>query len=295
MPALTSRNIWFEAARPKTLPAAVIPVLVGSALAFRASAFQWTPALICMVFALLVQIGTNFANDYGDFVKGADRADRKGPRRAVSSGLVSARSMAAASITVFALAFIAGLGLVWFRGWELLPVGIASLLFGWTYTSGPYPLAYHGLGDVFVFAFFGLVAVAGTFYVMTGTLSLVVFLAAVPVGLLATNILVVNNYRDLETDARAGKRTTVVRFGRPFAQLQYAWSFLIACGAPIIVALLVKSFTVALPVVFFPFTFALIRWLRNEKSGSALNELLADTAKFLLLFGFVWAGVIAFG
>lgn len=295
MPAPTSRNVWFEAARPKTLPAAVIPVLVGSALAFRAGAFQWTPALICMVFALLVQIGTNFANDYGDFVKGADREDRKGPRRAVSSGLVSARTMAAAAIAVFVLAFLAGLGLVWFRGWELLPVGIASLLFGWAYTSGPYPLAYHGLGDVFVFIFFGLVAVAGTFYVMTGTLSLVVFLAAVPVGLLATNILVVNNYRDLETDARAGKRTTAVRLGRSFAQLQYAWSFLIACGVPVLVAVLLKSLTVALPVVLFPFTFALIRRLRTEVSGSALNTLLADTAKFLLLFGAVWAGVLAFG
>lgn len=294
MPALAAKHVWWEAARPKTLPAAVIPVLVGSALAWRAHAFALRPTLICLLFALLVQIGTNFANDYGDFVKGADKDDRRGPRRAVSSGLISARSMAAAAIAVFTVAFVAGLGLVWFRGWELLPVGIASLLFGWAYTSGPYPLAYHGLGDIFVFIFFGLVAVGGTFYVMAGTLNLVVFLAAIPVGLLATNILVVNNYRDMETDARAGKRTTVVRFGRSFAQLQYAWSFLFACGVPVVIALILRDLTLALPVVLFPFTFALIRRLRTEVSGSALNALLADTAKFLLLFGFVWAGVLAY-
>lgn len=291
MSAIAGR--WMEAARPKTLPAAVIPVLVGSALASRVGSFAWAPALICLAFALLVQIGTNFANDYGDFVKGADQADRLGPRRAVASGLISARAMAIATALVFGLAFVLGLSLIHWGGWVLLPVGVASLLFGWAYTSGPFPLAYHGLGDVFVFVFFGLVAVGGTTYVMTGGLQAETVLAAVPVGLLATNILVVNNHRDADTDARANKRTLVVRLGRGFAVAQFAASFAVALVVPVVLAVIWQEWPVAIPAALAPGAWHLTRRLRRGGDGPTLNDLLAATAKFLLTFGFIWAAVLA--
>lgn len=284
---------WLEATRPKTLPAAVIPVLVGSALAFRAGAFAWQPALLCLAFALLVQVGTNFANDYGDFVKGADRADRLGPRRAVAAGLVTARAMAIATTLTFLAAFCTGLSLILWGGWVLLPIGIASLLFGWAYTGGPYPLAYHGLGDVFVFIFFGLVAVGGTAYVMTHRLDATVLLAAIPVGLLATNILVVNNYRDAETDARANKRTTVVRFGPGFARAQYVGSYVVAYGIVLVLAIAWGRLLLALPLLSMPLALPLVRELAASRGGAELNALLARTARVLLVYGLLWAAALA--
>lgn len=288
-------KVWLEAARPKTLPAALVPVLVGAALAARAGDFALVPAALCLGFALLVQIGTNFANDYGDFVKGADRADRLGPRRVVAAGMVSPRAMIAATALVLAAAFGLGLGLVAWRGWELLPVGIASLLFAWAYTSGPFPLAYRGLGDVFVFIFFGLVAVGGTAYTMTGRIDATTFLAAAPVGLLATNILVVNNHRDAGTDARAGKRTTVVRFGRRFAVRQYAWSLVLAALAPLALAAIWRRPLVALPALVLGLGIFPARDLGSGLDAAGLNALLARTARVLLAFGAAWAAAIAFG
>ncbi|HSH93539.1 MAG TPA: 1,4-dihydroxy-2-naphthoate polyprenyltransferase, partial [Roseimicrobium sp.] len=210
----TAWVIWAEAARPRTLPAAVAPVLVASALAMRDDLFNAQAALSCLVFALLIQIGTNFANDYYDFIKGADTAERVGPRRAVAAGLVAPAAMKRAMIGVFAVAFLAGLSLLGFGGWPLLLIGVASILCGIAYTGGPYPLGYNGLGDVFVFVFFGLVAVGATYFVQTGLVTGEVLLLGSGIGALATNILVVNNYRDVETDAKAGKRTLAVRFGR---------------------------------------------------------------------------------
>lgn len=287
-------HIWFEAARPRTLPAAVIPVLVGSALAERAETFALLPAAICLSFALLVQIGTNFANDRGDFVKGADGPDRVGPRRAVAAGLISPRAMGMAAALVFGTAFVLGLSLIHWGGWVLLPVGLASLFFGWAYTSGPFPLAYHGLGDAFVFVFFGLVAVVGTTYVMTGELNGFMFAAAVPVGLLATNILVVNNSRDATTDARAGKRTLVVRFGQRFSVFQYAGSFVVALAIPVALAASARDWWLAVPVALFPWAWQLARRLHQGGDGPTLNSLLGATAKFLLAFGVLWAAVLAF-
>lgn len=255
--------------------------------------FSWAPAVICLVFALLVQIGTNFANDYSDFIKGADREDRLGPRRAVASGLILARTMARATVLTFAAAFLAGLSLIPWGGWWLLPIGIASLVFGWAYTGGPYPLAYHGLGDVFVFVFFGLVAVGGTFFVMARHIDGTVILAAVPVGLLATNILVVNNYRDMETDARAGKRTTVVRFGRGYARAQYVGSWIVAFGLPLILAIIRQRPILALPVLAVPLALPLVRQLAHGTGGPALNALLGRTARALFAFGVLWAAALA--
>lgn len=225
--------LWWEAARPRTLPAAVAPVLVASALAQRDGHFQPIPAVICLAFALLIQIGTNYANDYYDFKKGADTAERVGPRRAVAAGLIAPVKMKGAMLGVFGAALAVGLSLLPFGGWPLLVVGLTSILCGVIYTGGPYPLAYHGWGDVFVFIFFGVVAVGATYFVQVGSLSGASWALGVGVGALAANILVVNNYRDVETDRKAGKRTLVVRWGRGFAQTQFAIAHLVMAAVVI--------------------------------------------------------------
>lgn len=227
-------SVWISATRPRTLPAAVAPVLVGSALAWQSGSFKPLPAALCLTFALLAQIAANFANDYFDFVKGADTAARKGPRRAVASGLVSPGAMRRAMIGVCVLAFLEGLCLIPYGGPPLLAVGLLSILFALAYTGGPYPLGYHGLGDLFVFIFFGLVAVGATAYVQEGQVTGASMIAGAAVGLLAVNILVANNYRDSDTDKVAGKKTLVVRFGRPFARFQFAAAHILAFAAVLI-------------------------------------------------------------
>lgn len=224
-------SIWVSASRPRTLPAAVAPVLVASALAWRDGDFTPLAALAALIFALLIQIGTNFANDYYDFIKGADTAERVGPRRAVAAGLVKPAVMKRAMIGVFVSAFLAGLTLLGYGGWPLLVVGVASILCGVAYTGGPYPLGYNGLGDVFVFIFFGLVAVTATYFVQAEVITNDAWIIGAGIGALAANILVVNNYRDVETDAKAGKRTLVVRFGRGFARAQFVASHGVAVAA----------------------------------------------------------------
>ncbi len=229
--------VWFDATRPRTLPAAVAPVLAASALAWRDEGFNAVAAGLCLSFALLIQIGTNFANDYYDFIKGADTAQRVGPRRACAAGLIAPATMKWAMIGVFSAAFLSGLPLLAFGGWPLLVIGVSSIACGFAYTGGPYPLGYNGLGDVFVFVFFGLVAVGATYFVQAEVLTPDVWLIGTGIGALAANILVVNNYRDVETDARAGKRTLVVRWGRRFARAQFmaahglAVAVLLALGA----------------------------------------------------------------
>jgi len=241
-------RIWLEATRPKTLPAAVAPVLLGSAAAEQADSFRPVPALICLGFALLIQIGTNFANDYLDGVKGTDTAKRLGPRRAVAGGLVAPAVMRGAAIAVLAAGFCLGLALIPFGGWWLLAVGVASVACAWLYTGGPYPLAYNGLGDVFVVLFFGLIAVGCTYYVQTAGMTADVLLLGLGCGLLVNNLLVVNNYRDVEEDRKAGKRTLVVRMGREFGRTLYVlsslwagagvlWFAFAAAGWPTLVAL----------------------------------------------------------
>lgn len=214
-------KIWIQAARPKTLVAAFIPVAVGTAIALRHESFQAIPAALCLGFAFLIQIGTNFANDYFDFKKGADTDRRMGPARAVASGVVKPRTMLLATIVILVLAFVIGLCLLPYGGTLLLVVGIASLVCAIAYTGGPFPLAYLGLGDVFVVAFFGLVAVGFTQFVQTGIFPREAWLAGLGVGLAINNLLVVNNYRDMEEDAQNGKKTLAVRFGRKFSLWQY--------------------------------------------------------------------------
>jgi 1,4-dihydroxy-2-naphthoate octaprenyltransferase len=282
-------RIWVAASRPRTLPAAVAPVIVGSAMAGHDHKFDADAAALCLVFALLVQIGTNFANDYYDFVHGADTASRMGPRRAVASGLVAPFVMRRAMAGVFAAAFAVGLGLIHWGGPWMLAIGVTSILCGVAYTGGPWPLGYHGLGDAFVFVFFGLVAVTTTYFVQTGGITSHAILSAVPIGLLAVNILVVNNYRDAETDAAAGKRTLVVRFGRLFARAQFVLSLCGAFAVPLIFKATGYGWACLLPLLLAPLAASHARRLAAGDSPSAHVELLGDTGKLLAAYAALFA------
>jgi 1,4-dihydroxy-2-naphthoate polyprenyltransferase len=289
-------QIWVDAARPRTLPAAVAPVLVGSALAAHDGHFHAAAAALCLGFALLVQIGTNFANDYYDFQRGADTAARVGPRRAVAAGLVAPGVMKAAMAGVFAAAFVTGLGLIAWGGPWLIAIGAASILCGIAYTGGPWPLAYHGLGDLFVFIFFGLVAVGGTYFVQAGSVTMDALLAGAGVGALAANILVVNNYRDVETDAAAGKRTLVVRLGRAAARVQFGASLAIAFAVPVLFLARGYAAWCLLPLGLAPLAWRHARRLRESKSPSELIALLGDTGKLLACYaGLFAAGLVLAG
>ncbi len=277
-------QIWLQAARPRTLPAAVAPVLAASAMAWHDGGFQPTAALACLAFALLIQIGTNLANDYYDYKKGADTAERVGPKRAVAMGWVSPATMRTAMGLVFSAAFLIGLTLLRFGGWPLLVIGVTSVLCGIAYTGGPFPLAYNGLGDAFVFVFFGLVAVGATYFVQTGALTMEVMVVASAIGLLSVNILLVNNYRDMETDARAGKRTLIVRFGRGAARMQFCVSLALAFGAPVVLWGRGFSPWVMLPLLLAPLAISHAMRLRRDTEPARQIALLGDTGKLLALY-----------
>ena len=284
----TRLSIWIGAARPRTLAAAFAPVIVGTALAWHEGQFDALSAGLCLGFSVLVQIGTNFANDYYDFMRGADTKARVGPRRAVAAGLISPATMRRAMIGVFVAAFAVGLGLVATGGPWLIAIGVASILCGIAYTGGPWPLAYHGLGDVFVFLFFGLVAVGGTYFVQAGRLSVEAVLAGVPIGLLAANILVVNNYRDMETDALANKRTLVVSLGRRAARVQFVASLVIALAVPLVFVARGFSGWCLLPLALAPIAWSHVGRLRKSESPGELIALLGATGKLLALYALLF-------
>ncbi|HVT72993.1 MAG TPA: 1,4-dihydroxy-2-naphthoate polyprenyltransferase [Lacunisphaera sp.] len=286
---------WVEAARPRTLAAAVIPVVTATALAAAHGTANYAKALICLAFGLLVQIGTNFANDYFDHLQGADTPERVGPRRAVAAGLVAPAAMRRATALVLAAAFAVGLLLVREGGWILLPIGVVSLVCAVAYTGGPWPLGYNGLGDLFVFLFFGLVAVDATFYVQAGWVGPDATSCAAAIGLLAANILVANNYRDVETDRRAGKHTLVVRFGRRFAIWQYALSALVALLCPPALLLLGYRWPVLLPLALAPWAIALTRRLAQASEPAGQIAVLGATAKFLAAFGVLLSAGLLLG
>ncbi len=284
------------ASRPKTLPAALAPVLVGMALAYADGGFRWLPALAAAAGALLLQIGANFANDYFDFFKGADTHERLGPTRVTVSGLIGHGELRWGMVAVFGLAALVGLYLIYVGGWPILAIGVASILGALLYTGGPFPFGYHGLGDFFVFIFFGLVAVGGTYYVQTLALTPLVLLAATPVGALITNILVVNNYRDIETDARAGKRTLTVMMGRRGARMEYVLLLAVAYLAPLALWLgFGWAPWVMLPWITLPLAVPLARTLFVSTDGPTLNVTLAGTARLSLFFGLLFAVGIAVG
>lgn len=284
MTATRSLRPWLSATRPRTLPAAIAPVLAGSALAWHDNGLVLPAAGLCLAFALLVQIGSNYANDYFDFVQGADTPDRIGPTRAVASGQVSASAMKAATTLVLLIAFIVGLGLIPYGGWPLVGVGLASILCAAAYTGGPYPLGYHGLGDPFVFLFFGVIAVNATYYVQLGGLSLSSLLASFGIGALTTNILVVNNFRDVKTDAAAGKRTLAVRYGHRFTKREFIALNGIAAAVPPALVLAGMGPTVLLPWAILPRVRLLYGGLHPQAGGPWLNRMLGRTAQFLLLY-----------
>ena len=275
---------WISAARPRTLPASASPVIAASAYAFYAGTFRWVPAVLCLLFALLAQVASNMANDYFDYVRGSDKAGREGPRRAVASGDITPRAMLMGTFCVLGVACAVGLGLVFFAGWQLIPIGVIIAVFALAYTAGPYPLAYHGLGDVTVFLFFGLVAVNMTYYVQALQFDADVFLLSIAMGLLSINILLVNNYRDMEEDAAANKRTTVVLFGRRFALW---WYFVNGVIAVLLLLPCLADFGIVyifLPAIVYLFLHIKTGLAIKQRVGEALNPLLGATARNLLVF-----------
>jgi len=280
---------WLLAIRPKTLPAAASSVIVGTALAWLDDGFALGPALAALVIALLLQIGSNLANDVYDDERGADTADRLGPTRVTHTGLLSRRQVKTGMKVVLGVAFVLGLYLTWVRGPLVLVIGIAAIVAAVAYTGGPYPLGYHGLGEVFVFLFFGLTAVVGTYWVQTGTTTPLVWLMAVPPGLIITAILVVNNLRDIEQDRVAGKHTIAVRIGVSATKAEYAvcmsGAYLVVAGA--VAAGMVPAATLA---VVLSGTVAWRAWrIVSTQAGRPLNGALALTGQTALVFSLLFA------
>ena len=278
-----SFSVWLNAARPRTLVAAFAPVALGSALATRQGDFVLLIAVLCLLFAIFIQIATNFANDYYDHLKGADTEKRVGPIRATSRGLVSPQAMRNAALIATFLAFVSGISLLPFGNLWLLPIGLVCLLLAWGYTGGPYPLAYNGLGDVFVLIFFGWVAVGLTFFLQTGSLTWPAVLAGTTCGLLAANLLLVNNLRDEVTDRISEKKTLVVRWGGAWGRLQYGINGFVALVAWMGLAHLYQSpLLLAGLLLFIPFV---LTWRKVVKAPDprALAATLPPTAISLLL------------
>jgi 1,4-dihydroxy-2-naphthoate octaprenyltransferase len=283
--APSALRVWLLATRPATLTAALSPVMVGAAAAWRASggtAYRWGAVAAALLGAMFIQVGTNLANDVFDFEKGADTAERLGPTRVTQAGLLTPSQVRAGMVVSFALATLAGVYLTAIAGWPIVAIGVASIASGVAYTGGPYPLGYNGLGDVFVFLFFGLVAVGGTAFVALGSVPPLALALAVPVGALATAVLVVNNVRDHGTDVRAGKRTVVVRFGRRFGVAEYAACWLAALAVPVALALSRRAPWMLLPLFTLPLGVALARKVATLE-GRPLNPVLGATAGALLL------------
>ena len=277
---------WLAGTRPRTLPAAVVPVLIGSGVALGYDRFSWWRAALALVVALALQVGVNFANDYSDGVRGSD-AKRVGPVRLVAAGLAPPRQVLSAAFACFLVAGAAGLALAAVTAWWLVAVGAACVAAAWFYTGGPRPYGYHGLGEVFVFAFFGVVAVAGTAYVQMDRLSWLGLAAAVPAGLLACALLMVNNLRDIQGDTLSGKRTLAVRIGDAHSRMAYMLTALVPFGCAALIAIyrpFALLVAVTLPLALIP-----IRSVRAGAAGPALIRALGQTGRLQLAFGIAFA------
>jgi 1,4-dihydroxy-2-naphthoate polyprenyltransferase len=281
--------VWLRAIRPKTLSAGAVPVFIGTGLAYGRGAGKLLPALGALCGALFIQIGTNLANDYYDFKRGADTSERLGPVRVTQSGLIAPSTVLAGASLFFAAAFIVGLYLVAVGGWPIAALGVFSLLSGFAYTGGPAPLAYVGLGDLFVLMFFGFGAVGGTYFVQAGNLIPAVAWAAVPAGTLGTAILIVNNLRDETTDAKAAKRTLVVRWGARAGKIEYCLMLAAAFAAPLVlwIAHMARGW-VLLPWLSAPLVLPPLSRVLSQK-GAALNPALGATARLQMAFGLLFA------
>jgi 1,4-dihydroxy-2-naphthoate octaprenyltransferase len=291
---LSALRLWALAARPRTLPAAVAPVLVGTALAISEDEFRPLAFAAALIGSVFIQIGTNLSNDYSDARRGADTEDRLGPVRVTAGGLMPPRRVLVGTYVAFGIAVAAGIYLAAVAGWELLAVGAVSIAAGVLYTGGPRPYGYAGLGELFVFLFFGLVAVNGSYYVQTEELSWEALALSVPVGLLAAAILVVNNVRDIDTDRRAGKRTLAVKLGRERARRLFAAMVAVAFAAPIAIWLAGGlSAWLLLALAALPLGPPLIRTVSTRTDGRALNGALAGTGLLLAVFSLLLsAGVL---
>ena len=289
---MSTLRLWFVAARPRTLPAAVAPVVVGSALAVSEGVFRPLAFLAALVASVFIQVGTNLSNDYSDARRGADSDDRLGPVRVTAGGLLPPRRVLVGTYVAFAIAVAAGLYLIALVGLELLVVGVASILAGVLYTGGPRPYGYEGLGELFVFLFFGVVAVTGSYYVQTEGLRPEAFALSVPVGLLATAILVVNNLRDVDTDRRAGKRTLAVRIGRARTRRLFVAIVVIALAMPLAIWPALSP-RVLLAALAAPLALPLLRTVSGAADGPALNAALAGTGRLLGVFSLLLAVGVA--
>ena len=287
-------QIWLLASRPKTLPAASAPVIVGSTLAYADGSFHLGPALACLLAALLLQIGSNLANDVFDYEKGADQGERFGPIRVTQAGMLTPGEVKRGMMFVFGLCAILGLYLTFVGGWPILVLGVAAILSAVAYTGGPFPLGYHGLGDLFVFIFFGLAAVAGTYYMQVFTITAHVWWMAAAMGLLTVAILVVNNLRDIENDRQSNKRTLAVRFGEHRARIEYIICILGAYIVPVALWGIGKLPILSLLVLItIPVSLQLVKAIFTD-TGRQLNKTLAGTGRLELFYALCFAfGLVA--
>jgi 1,4-dihydroxy-2-naphthoate octaprenyltransferase len=280
---------WIIASRPRTLLAAFVPVMVGSAVAFNEGKLNIIFSLAALICSVLIQVGTNFTNDLYDFLNGADTVKRKGPRRVLASGLISVNEMKAAVIITFLTSFLIGLYLVYHGGFVILVIGVLSIIAGFAYTAGPYPLAYNALGDIFVFMFFGIVGTVGTYFLHTQNLSIISFISSVPVGALVTNILVVNNYRDVDEDKATGKRTLAVKFGKNFTRYQFIFLIAISFIVPLLLFVFFNaSIFIFLPYLTLPIAYKAITMIYTL-TGIELNKTLELTAKLSAIYGLLFS------
>ena len=281
---------WKMAARPKTLPAAAAPVIAGCAIAWQSGVFRPLAALIALICALLIQIGTNFINDVLDYQKGTDNAERLGPTRVTQVGLLTPRQIWMGVLVVFGLAMLGGVYLIFAAGWPVIVIGLSSLLAGYLYTGGPSPFAYNGLGDIFVWIFFGFVALCGTVFVVSGSLPALAWWAAVSIGALATNILVVNNIRDHISDRKAGRKNIPVTFGRRGGEVEYLILLVIAYLVPFVMfGLQLTSAWVFLVFISLPQAVRLYKFITTEEISPAFNQALAATGSLELTYSLLFS------
>ena len=280
-----SIKAWILAARPKTLAAAATPVLIGCSLAVADGAFQWIPAILCFLFAFSMQIDANFINDYYDYLKGSDREDRLGPERACAQGWITLSAMKKGMIFITLLSCFWGLLLLRYCGWEMIPVGLLCVLFAFLYTAGPYPLAYHGWGDVLVIVFFGFVPVGCTYYTMAHDWTWNVTIGCAACGLVSDLLLMLNNYRDREQDKISGKRTLVVRLGEKAGRYAYLLLGIIATGLCSYYAFHELLLASLLPLLFLILHFTTWREMVRIFQGKELNIVLGKTARNIVVFG----------
>ena len=282
-------RIWLQAARPKTLPAGIVPALVGGALAYGDGLFHLASFLAALFGSAMIQIGTNFANDLFDFTKQTDTADRIGPLRVTQAGLATPRQTALATAIAFLLAAAAGAYLIHRGGWPVVIIGLSSILCGVLYTAGPLALGYVGLGDIFVLIFFGPVALAGTYYVQALNISTPIILAGLPFGMISTAILTVNNLRDIAADRKGGKRTLAVRFGRTFARYEYLVMLLAAAAMIVPLAYAIHNAHLYLAMAYLLLAVGPVRAVFSTTDGERLNNTLAATGRLLIAYGLLFS------